>query len=97
MEQVGTHTAIGSCDKTKKITLWVDLAINILSTILLSASNNCTQLLSAPTREDIDKAHAKRRWLDIGVPSVRNLSLIPRWRVILWALLFLSSIPFHLL
>lgn len=76
--------------------MWPDLAINILSSLLLGASNNCAQLLSSPTRHDIDKAHAKGKWLDIGVPSVRNLGHISGWRVLLWALLFLSSIPLHL-
>ncbi|KAI5361450.1 hypothetical protein Slin15195_G125650 [Septoria linicola] len=30
-------------------------------------------------------------------PSIRNLATIPLWRTILWALLFSSSIPLHLL
>ncbi|KAE9582748.1 hypothetical protein CGMCC3_g1083 [Colletotrichum fructicola] len=86
----------GSCIESKKDTLWPDLAINIMSTLLLGASNSCAQLLSSPSRQDIDKAHSKGKWLDIGVPSVRNLGHISFWRVCLWALLFLSSIPLHL-
>ncbi|CAK1366679.1 unnamed protein product [Cercospora beticola] len=37
------------------------------------------------------------KWLDIGVPSVRNLRIIPVWRSSLWILLFASSIPLHLM
>ena len=88
---------VGSCDKTKTVTLWADLAVNILSTLLLGASNNAAQLLSAPSRKDVDAAHAKRKWLEIGVPSVRNLLNVSGWRVTLWTLLFLSSVPLHLL
>lgn len=81
----------------KRITLWADLTINVLSTLLLGASNNCAQLLTAPTRKDIDLAHIKGKWLDIGVPSTRNISIIGRWRFFLLSVLFVSSIPLHLL
>ena len=87
----------GSCKETKRITFWVDLAINILSTLLLGASNNCTQLLVAPIRKDIDDAHAAGRYLDVGVSSMRNILAVSRWRQWLCAVLFLSSIPLHLL
>jgi len=81
----------------KRITFWVDLLINILSTLLLGASNNCTQLLVAPTRKDIGDAHAAGRYLDVGVSSVRNFMAVSRWRKWLCVGLFLSSIPLHLL
>ncbi|CAD0099609.1 unnamed protein product [Aureobasidium mustum] len=87
----------GSCKESKRITFWVDLAINILSTLLLGASNNCTQLLVAPTRKDIDDAHAAGKYLDVGVSSMRNVLAVSRWRQWLCACLFLSSIPLHLL
>ncbi|KAK5677181.1 hypothetical protein LTS10_010370 [Elasticomyces elasticus] len=86
----------GSCDETKHVTLWADLAINILSTILLSASNSCGQLLSAPTRDDIDAAHARSTWLDIGIQSGRNLRHIPGRRRFMWWMIGLSSVPLHL-
>ena len=86
----------GSCSSTKNMSLWSHLAINVLGTALLSASNYCMQCLTAPTRHEIDRAHQRRIWLHIGVPSVRNLSHISRIRTILWLLLALSSIPLHL-
>lgn len=87
----------GDCSKMKEINMATNLVINILSTILLAASNNGMQCLSAPTRKDIDGAHRKGTWLDIGVSSLRNLKHISSWRVILWTCLGLSSIPLHLL
>ena len=87
----------GSCKTSKTAILWVELAVNILSTLLLSASNNCAQLVVAPTRDEIRKAHAKGEWLDIGVPSVKNLFAVGRWRVVCWGLLYVSSVPLHLL
>ena len=51
------------------------------------------QCLGSPTRDEIDKAHAKGRWLDIGVPTMRNLLNINAKRTVLWVLLALSSAP----
>ena len=87
----------GSCKQTKKLSLWLHLAINVLGTAILSASNYTMQCLSSPTRLDIDKAHAQNVWLDIGVPSVRNLKRISRQRIVLWWLLAITSLPLHLL
>lgn len=74
----------GSCQKTKSADRWVHLAINTLSTILLASSNYCMQILSSPNRDELVNAHAKRYWLHIGVPSIRNLLRIGRDRSSLW-------------
>lgn len=87
----------GSCKRTTSLTFWAHLVINALSTLLLGASNYSMQCLSSPTRAEIDKAHNKGVWLDIGVPSVRNLRRLSTARVTLWWLLAISSIPLHLL
>lgn len=94
----GIGTVIkGQCSKIKNASLWMHLAINALSTVLLSASNYCMQALSAPTRAEVDKAHGKKEWIDIGVPSIRNLAKISKRRVYTWLLLGFSSLPLHLL
>ena len=82
---------------TERVTIAGDLAINILSTLLLGASNHNAQVLSAPTRADIDRIHARGGWLDIGVSSVRNLRHVSRWRSAIFMLLLLSTVPLHLL
>lgn len=87
----------GDCRKIETINTWVHLVINLLSTVLLSGSNYCMQCLSAPTREEINEAHRKGKWLDIGVCSARNLSSISRKKSWLWWLLGLSSVPLHLM
>ena len=87
----------GSCHKSRMIGLWLHLAINVLSTVLLSGSNYTQQCLAAPTRSEIDAAHARRRWMDIGVPSVRNLLRIKAERKFLWIVIGITSIPLHLL
>ncbi|KAK2882551.1 hypothetical protein FQN49_000236 [Arthroderma sp. PD_2] len=87
----------GDCEQVQRLTVGLHLVINILSTILLSASNFTMQCLNAPTRRDIDQAHKKLDWLDIGVLSVRNFHRIPRKRSLLWIILVLSSVPLHLM
>lgn len=87
----------GNCDMVKHLDTGVHLIINVLSTLLLGACNYAMQVLSAPTRQEIDKAHEKRVWLDIGVLSLRNLKRIDSKRRNLWICFALSSIPLHLL
>ncbi|KAF6802962.1 hypothetical protein CSOJ01_11236 [Colletotrichum sojae] len=93
---VGT-VAEQSCSSIKTLNTLVHLVINILSTILLAGSNYCMQCLIAPTRSEIDSAHKSKKWLDVGVPSIRNFSGIADKRRLLWILLSVSSLPLHLL
>jgi len=96
------HEGISSIlegDETR-IARWdsaLHVLINVLSTALLSSSNYTMQVLSSPTRKDVDVAHAKGQWLDIGRLSPRNLRAISRSRATLWLILVLSSTPLHLL
>jgi hypothetical protein len=87
----------GDCTRTRNLNTGSHLLINVLSTLLLSASNYGMQCLSSPTRSEVDEAHAKRFWLDIGILSVRNTTKISKKRVRLWLLLAASSLPLHLL
>lgn len=87
---------LGSCVKAKRLSLWLHLLINILSTLLLGASNFCMQLLVAPTRHEVNRAHERSFWLDIGTPSVRNLRHIARSKALRWLCLGFSSALLHL-
>ncbi|CAN9173306.1 unnamed protein product [Alternaria alternata] len=86
----------GSCETTKNLNIGVHLIINIFSSAILSGSNYTMQCLSSPTRSEVDDAHARGTWLDIGVPSIRNLRSIAKRRLWIWLLLGVSSIPLHL-
>ncbi|MCJ1288792.1 hypothetical protein MMC34_000321 [Xylographa carneopallida] len=100
--KTGTQDGIGIlyegiCSNSSQINTGLHLVINILSTLLFGAGNYTMQCLSAPTRAEVDQAHRQGLWLDIGVPSVRNILRIGKGRALLWALLGLSSLPLHLL
>jgi hypothetical protein len=86
----------GNCDHVKRLNSGIHVVINILSTLLLGASNYAMQFLSAPTRPEVDRAHARRLWLDIGAMSTHNLGRISRKRAVLWLILGVSSLPLHL-
>ncbi|KFA71176.1 hypothetical protein S40288_04711 [Stachybotrys chartarum IBT 40288] len=85
-----------SCGRSKTINLYLHIVINCMSATLLAGSNYCMQFVAAPTRSQIDAAHEKQKWLDIGVPSFRNLPSITWRNRILWIILSFSSLPLHL-
>ncbi|KAK1978279.1 hypothetical protein LZ30DRAFT_218972 [Colletotrichum cereale] len=87
----------GDCSTIKRLDQWIHLLINLLGTGMLAASNFCMQLQAAPTRKNVDFAHEKGKWMDIGIPSLRNLRYLDNWQRASWALLALSSIPIHLI
>ena len=86
-----------NCDEVRNNNIVLHIGLNIVATILVGASNYNMQCLTAPTREEINKRHETDSSLDIGIQSVRNLRYLPRWKVILWASLLLSTLPLHLL
>ncbi|CAD6586365.1 MAG: hypothetical protein ASARMPRED_002513 [Alectoria sarmentosa] len=93
LDGIGT-IYLGNCISVKRINLWLYLLINSLSTLLLGSSNYCMQLLVAPTHSEVQKAHKKSVWLDIGAPSVRNLRWISKGSVfVCWNSAILASIP----
>ncbi|KAI9044732.1 uncharacterized protein KD926_011702 [Aspergillus affinis] len=73
------------------------LVINVFSTVLLGASNYVMQSLGAPSRTDVDQAHAKSQWLDIGIFNFRNFRVMDTRRKILWVPLLISSTPIHMI
>ncbi|KAK0118615.1 hypothetical protein ONS96_011706 [Cadophora gregata f. sp. sojae] len=59
------------------------------------ASNYTMQCLSSPTRSEVDVAHAMGKYMDVGLPSFRNLH---GWKKkILFTLLVVSTLPLHFL
>ena len=87
----------GDCTSAKSSLTYSSLAINVLSTLLLGASNAAMQCLCAPTRAEVDKVHATGSWLDIGVSGLRNWNAMERWRKFAWGFILASSLPLHLL
>ncbi|KAI5858025.1 hypothetical protein BZA05DRAFT_433407 [Tricharina praecox] len=84
------------------ITIWAVAKFSIHDGLGTVYEGSCAEVktlscLMSPTREEVDRAHAKGEWLDIGVPSVRNLWSVKRRRMMLWWFLAFTSVPLHLL
>ncbi|KAF3012818.1 hypothetical protein E8E14_008459 [Neopestalotiopsis sp. 37M] len=80
---VGTFS-YGSCAQAGTTNAMIHVALNIVSSLFLGSGNYCMQILVAPTRREIDKAAQKGRYLEIGVPSFKNLFYIKRTRTLIW-------------
>lgn len=87
----------GSADQVSRWSTLLHIIINILSTLLLSASNYAMQVLTAPTYGECVLAHRQGKWLDVGILSMRNITSLTLWRKMLWLALCISSLPLHLL
>ena len=92
----GVYTVFDlSCNQIDPIERWSLLGINALNALLLGTSYYAMQILGTPTREEVDQAHARGVWLDIGVMSWRNVKWIGLWRVAEFVVLMLSSAIIH--
>lgn len=87
----------GKCTTVNRLDAALHLIINIFSTCVLASSNFFMQVVSSPTRNEIDAAHRSLRSLEVGVTSIKNLGFLPWFKVITWVGLSVSSIPIHLL
>lgn len=85
----------GSCSKANTMNLALHLLLNIASTGILASSNFFMQVLASPSRQEVDAAHAKRKWVDIGIPSLRNLRFLSSFKVACWVMFVLTSVPIH--
>lgn len=73
----------GSCATTAHLDWGFHGLIAIMATALIAGANYVFQVLSAPTRAELAAAHDARRWVDLGIPSVRNFAHISAGRVVL--------------
>ncbi|CAG8428564.1 unnamed protein product [Penicillium salamii] len=87
----------GNCATVGRLNTMADVVLNALSTVLLASSNFAMQCLNSPTRSEVDLAHAKKHWIRIGAPSIRNLRFISKRKASLWLLLGASSFPLHMI
>lgn len=87
----------GDCDKISLLNTFLHLLLNIASSLIIASSNFVMQVLNSPTRAEVDRAHVRKIWLEIGVPSLRNVLNVSPYKSLTWALFGLSSVPIHLL
>ena len=82
----------GSCETASHLNWGLHAVINILTVTLLAGANYVFQVLSSPTRAEVVEAHGRKKWLDIGIPSVRNFAYISGRRVCLAVIILLAAL-----
>ncbi|KJR82926.1 uncharacterized protein SPSK_03927 [Sporothrix schenckii 1099-18] len=65
-----------SCAGAHPVAWLLRAVLALFSVALLAGAQYVFHILSSPTRAELDAAHATRRWLDIGVPSLRNIAFL---------------------
>lgn len=87
----------GSCSIAYNIDVGLHALINVLSIVILVGGNYVFQVLSSPTRAELNVAHEKKSWLDIGIPSIRNLSHISGFRSALAVVVILTTVAIQVM
>ncbi|KAM7184481.1 hypothetical protein V8F33_012942 [Rhypophila sp. PSN 637] len=88
----------GNCDDIGRDDLWIHLAMNIVTTVLMAATSFAMQAWMSPTRADVDRIHAQGKTVDIGVLSLRNIlsgRIRPR-RLFVAIFMLIAALPLHL-
>ncbi|KAI0376273.1 hypothetical protein F5Y04DRAFT_273865 [Hypomontagnella monticulosa] len=86
----------GDCQTTKVVNSVLHLLLNLISSLILASSRFFMQILSSPSRKEVDRAHSQLRSLDIGVSSLKNLLFLSPIKTVAWMVLLISSVPIHL-
>ncbi|KAL2759001.1 hypothetical protein ACRALDRAFT_2026404 [Sodiomyces alcalophilus JCM 7366] len=87
-----TRILDGSCDLVQRLDFALHAVINLFVVAVLMGANYAYQILTSPTRVEVDMAHSRKRWLDIGIPSLRNLGFVSKTRAILAIVLMAAAI-----
>ncbi|KAK1828274.1 hypothetical protein QBC39DRAFT_374811 [Podospora conica] len=81
----------GSCETASTIGWSLHAVISVMVVATVAGGNYVFQVLGSPMREEVDVAHSKREWLDIGVPSFRNLAYIDARRTAMAVVILLTA------
>lgn len=87
----------GACQTTRTLNLVIHLGLNVAATLVFSSSIFVMQVLNSPTRAEVDAAHAKGKYVEIGVPSLSNVFALSKFKAVAWIVLVVFSLPVHML
>ncbi|TPX18423.1 uncharacterized protein E0L32_011664 [Thyridium curvatum] len=78
-----TKVMTGSCASVDGLNRGLHVIISVLVLVVVAGASYVFQVLTSPTRPELAAAHERKRWLDVGIPSLRNLGAISTVRSIL--------------
>ncbi|KAI1211594.1 uncharacterized protein F4807DRAFT_395650 [Annulohypoxylon truncatum] len=82
----------GDCTTADHINYGIHIVVSVCGIAILSGANYVFQILSSPTRREVTVAHENKRWLDVGIPSIRNFKHISSFRVVVAVIVLLSAV-----
>ncbi|CAD0106953.1 unnamed protein product, partial [Aureobasidium uvarum] len=82
----------GSCFRASQTAASAHFATSAFAVLLFAAGSHAVQLMLSPTRSEVENAHARDRWVHIGVGGLRNTRWIPKRRLIRAILLTAASV-----
>ncbi|KAI0394286.1 hypothetical protein F5Y17DRAFT_264289 [Xylariaceae sp. FL0594] len=82
----------GDCSKARRMNIGLHAVVNVSAVVLLAGANYIFQILMSPTREEVAEAHDRKRWLDIGVPSIRNFFHVSGFRAVTGTMILVVAI-----
>ncbi|KAI3326294.1 hypothetical protein HD806DRAFT_442472 [Xylariaceae sp. AK1471] len=87
----------GNCSAATRINIGLRVVINVFTFTLLAGANYVFQVLMSPTRREITAAHDRKRWLDIGVSSLRNFVHVSGFRAAIGAITLVVAIAIQVI
>lgn len=92
-----TRVYEGSCATSQRINFGIHAGINLFAVALLAGACYAWQVMSSPTRIELDMAHDAKRWLDIGTPSLRNFRFVSKRRAVMLVLVIVTVITMQIM
>ncbi|KAH6845132.1 hypothetical protein B0I37DRAFT_406712 [Chaetomium sp. MPI-CAGE-AT-0009] len=82
----------GDCGRAAAVDWGLHAVVNVFVVVLVGGANYAFQVLSSPTREEVAAVHQRGDWLDIGIPSLRNLRRIGGSRALLAVVVLATAV-----
>lgn len=78
------HSSLCTEPTARNVNTVLHLIVNAVSSAVLASSNFFSQVLSSPSRAEVDVSHARGRSLDVGVLSWRNALGLSPFKTVAW-------------
>jgi hypothetical protein len=82
----------GVFPEASRVVTYAHFVTSAFAVLLFAVGTHAAQLLLSPTRAEVENAHARDRWLHIGVGGLRNMKWIHKRRLIRAVLLLMTSV-----